>query len=115
MVPNYFIIPMSCDITIFRETLSSHPEKKGVTLIEREEFWSDSSWTIGELLALQHEVGPNQMFWTYPDKVASSASKILKYNADLLSEEDIDVLEDLIETCNKEETKNFSYTMIIDW
>lgn len=105
---------MTCDITIFREVVSSHPEKKGVTLIEREEFWSDSSWTIGRLFASTHEVGANQMFWTYPDEVAESASAYLEENADLLCEDDVEVLQDLIETCQKEDPSGFSYTMIID-
>jgi len=106
---------MSCDITIFRETVSSHPEKKGVTLVEREEFWSNSSWTIGELFALAKRVGPSQMFWTDPDEVAETASSFLDNNSDILEQEDIEVLQDLIETCNTEFTSNFSYTMIIDW
>ncbi len=116
MGTSYFsFLIMTCDITLFRESISSHPEKKGVTLVEREELWSDSSWTVGELLASENEVGPNQMFWTDPTEVAECASGILESNTDELTDEDIEVLEDLIETCNKEETKGFSYTMIIDW
>jgi len=106
---------MSCDITIFRETVSSHPIKQGVTLVEREEFWSDSSWMIGELFALANDVGPNQMFWTYPTDIAKCAADMLDSHAVQLSKEDVEVLEDLIETCKMEDPNGFSWTMIIDW
>jgi hypothetical protein len=105
---------MTCDITIFREFLSAHPDRKRVTLVERERFWSYSSWSLGELFLLAKEVGPNQMLWTYPEEIAECASSFLGNNADELSNEDIEVLKGLIEICGKEDEGEFSYTMIID-
>ena len=46
---------------------------------------------------------------------AKCAADMLDSHAVQLSKEDVEVLEDLIETCKTEDPNGFSWKMIIDW
>ena len=105
---------MTCDITVFREHVTSHPDKKDVTLVEREELWSGCSWDIGKQFASRFDIGSNQMIWTSPCCLAETATDVINETRDFLRENDIKSLHDLVDICNEEVEGNYSYTLIID-
>jgi len=107
---------MSCDITLYRMTESSHPSKKEITLIEREEIWYDSSVEICILFASKYEDVIDHIFCVDSDEVAGFAQEILDYDAGDLDECDITALEVLIEVCSNEKAYPDSYNkMMIDY
>ena len=107
---------MSCDITLYRMTESSHPSKKEITLIEREEIWYNFSVEICIPFASKYEEVLDHIFCVDSDEVAGFAQEILDYDAGELGECDIRALEELIEVCNNEKAYADSYhKMMIDY